>query len=254
MASRNDQSENPPRPNPAPVGPTSEAENNLVGATAQNVQHPEDEPPSYYNEPPPLYYELPPAYQVAASLPTYEEAEMSKGKLPGGNICVEVVDLTDSDDDHHHIHHGRADMPGGGRMGQNSAPPGFALLTFPSFDDSLNLESSDAALLGNDFVFFTAFLTSFLFNWIGFLLLMCFCHTIAARYGALSGFGLSLAKWTLIVKNSTDLASADNAWLWWLIAAFGMLVCMRAIVQYLHIKRNWRHLSSAARERLFFFY
>ena len=34
------------------------------------------------------------------------------------------------------------------------------------------------------------------------------------RYGALSGFGLSLAKWTLIVKNSTDLASADNAWLW----------------------------------------
>ena len=80
MASRNDQSENPPRPNPAPVGPTSEAENNLVGAAAQNVQHPEDEPPSYYNEPPPLYYELPPAYQVAASLPTYEEAEMSKGE------------------------------------------------------------------------------------------------------------------------------------------------------------------------------
>ncbi len=59
---------------------------------------------------------------------------------------------------------------------------GFALLTFPSFDDSLNLEASDGALLGNDFVFFTAFLTSFLFNWIGFLLLMCFCHTIAARF------------------------------------------------------------------------
>ena len=38
-------------------------------------------------------------------------------------------------------------------------------------------------LQGNDFVFFTAFLTAFLFNWIGFLLLMCFCHTIAARYG-----------------------------------------------------------------------
>jgi len=32
-----------------------------------------------------------------------------------------------------------------------------------------------------------------------------FCHTIAARYGALAGFGLSLAKWTLIVKRSTDL-------------------------------------------------
>jgi hypothetical protein len=51
---------------------------------------------------------------------------------------------------------------------------------------------------------------------------MCFCHTIAARYGALSGFGLSLAKWTLIVKHSTDLASRENIWLWWLIMAFGM--------------------------------
>ena len=39
----------------------------------------------------------------------------------------------------------------------------------------------DAALLGNDFVFCTAFVTAFLFNWVGFLLLMCFCHTIAAR-------------------------------------------------------------------------
>jgi hypothetical protein len=29
---------------------------------------------------------------------------------------------------------------------------------------------------------------------------------------------------------------------------------VRAIVQYLHIKRTWRGLSSAARERLFFFY
>ena len=40
---------------------------------------------------------------------------------------------------------------------------------------------ADTTLLGNDFVFFTAFVTAFLFNWIGFLLLMCFCHTIAAR-------------------------------------------------------------------------
>jgi hypothetical protein len=91
---------------------------------------------------------------------------------------VEVVDLTDSDDD---LHHGREATVNGVRLGANSTPPGFALLTFPSFDDSLNMDTSDGALLGNDFVFFTAFLTSFLFNWIGFLLLMCFCHTIAAR-------------------------------------------------------------------------
>ena len=76
-----------------------------------------------------------------------------------------------------------------------------------------------------------AFLTAFLFNWVGFLLLMCFCHTIAARYGALAGFGLSLAKWTLIVKRSTELVRDENAWLWWLVLAFGFLICVRASTQ-----------------------
>ena len=73
---------------------------------------------------------------------------------------------------------------GRGRRGRQF-PSGFTLLSFPSLDgDTLeNGESTVEAseLLGNDFVFFTAFLTAFLFNWIGFLLLMCFCHTIAAR-------------------------------------------------------------------------
>merc|ERR1711862_399881 len=94
---------------------------------------------------------------------------------------------------------------------------------------------------------FTAFTTSFLFNWIGFLLTMCFCRTIAAWYGALAGFGLSLAKWTLIVKHSTGFASGtDNTWLWWLFTTFGLIVCMRAIFQYLHIKRSWSTLSISA--------
>ena len=62
--------------------------------------------------------------------------------------------------------------------------PGFTLLTFPMDDTENNQgvggELADTTLLGNDFVFFTAFTTSFLFNWIGFLLTMCFCRTIAA--------------------------------------------------------------------------
>ena len=65
------------------------------------------------------------------------------------------------------------------------------------------------------------------FSQVGFMLLMCFCHTIAARYGALAGFGLSLAKWTLIVKRNTDLVRDENAWLWWLVLAFGFLICIR---------------------------
>ncbi len=168
-----------------------------------------------------------------------------------------------------------------GSPGQHSSVSGITLLTLPGseYDSSSSSPSSpgDTTLLGNDFVFFTAFVTAFLFNWIGFLLLMCFCHTIAARYGALSGFGLSLTKWTLIVKRSTDLTNAfamrhgggghhhhphsddmnggagsifgdgggsgggggpggaggvdGNSWLWWLIMAFGLLICVRAIVQ-----------------------
>uniref|UniRef100_T1JNH8 Nedd4 family interacting protein 1 n=1 Tax=Strigamia maritima TaxID=126957 RepID=T1JNH8_STRMM len=106
------------------------------------------------------------------------------------------------------------------------------------------------SLLGTDFVFFCSFFVAFLFNWIGFLLLMCFCQTIAGRYGALAGFGLSLAKWTLIVKHSTDLISADNSWLWWLILAFGVFICVRAVLQYIHVKREWHVLSHAAQERL----
>ena len=90
---------------------------------------------------------------------------------------------------------GESDLPRGSTRGTRHAgrgrrarqfPPGFTLLSFPGLDgDTMegggdsNQEASE--LLGNDFVFFTAFLTAFLFNWIGFLLLMCFCHTIAAR-------------------------------------------------------------------------
>lgn len=163
--------------------------------------------------------EPPPEYSVAAHLPTYDQAELSKDKLYVEDLCDAV----------------------------RATPSGLPL-------DRDWEDDSDSALLGNDFVFCTAFITAFLFNWVGFLLLMCFCHTIAARYGALAGFGLSLAKWTLIVKRSTDLVRSENAWLWWLVLGFGFLVCTRACIQYLQIKKTWRQLSRSARERLFFFY
>ncbi|XP_013783647.2 NEDD4 family-interacting protein 2-like [Limulus polyphemus] len=102
---------------------------------------------------------VPPPYNVAAAeLPTYEEAQRSKG-LEGEN--------------------------------QRQS------------DDVTSLWSHGEEVLGTDFLFFTSFFVAFLFNWVGFLLLVCFCQTLAGRYGALAGFGLSLAKWTLIVKHST---------------------------------------------------
>lgn len=190
-------------------------------------------------------------------LPTYEEVQMEKslnGELPPGFLTTHTLqpplplapppppnpllaNLRDTNAS-------TGGVPGSG-------------LTFIAIDasEAENLtNSTDNNLLGTDIMFITAFMVAFLFNWIGFLMLTCFCHTIAARYGALSGFGLSLAKWTLIVKHSTDLASHENSWLWWLIMAFGFLICVRALIQYVSIKRTWRLLSTSAQERLLFFY
>lgn len=173
--------------------------------------------------PPKADFSAPPPYEVATKLPSYEEVQLEKSLQ------------------------GELHMPANHRAPQQP-------LTILAIDTETAEGDPESGLLGTDFMFFTAFLVAFLFNWIGFLLLMCFCHTIASRYGALSGFGLSLTKWTLIVKHSTDLASRENSWLWWLIMGFGVLICARAIVQYLNIKRGWRLLPGSAQERLLFFY
>jgi len=182
---------------------------------------------------PPKFDEMePPSYDVAIKLPTYEEAQQEK-------IAEQQ----------HYFN-----RPVDGRIPPHD-PRNFNILaSFTPVGDS-QFDSNTAELaLGTDVYFFASFLIAFLFNWIGFLLLVCACHTVAGRYGALAGFGLSLAKWTLIVKHSTDLVSNDNNWLWWLIMAFGILICVRAVIQYLCVKREWHRLSRAAQERVVFFY
>merc|ERR1712113_1026620 len=44
----------------------------------------------------------------------------------------------------------------------------------------------------------------FLFNWIGLFVTFCCSRTVAARYGGLSGFGLSLVKWISLVRFSPE--------------------------------------------------
>jgi len=201
-----------------------------VSAMATQPAPPNEPPPDYdyaVSHPSSEVPVTPPEYRVATALPSYQQAVLDKEKLLA---CEEVEDEYDIS------HPRRARRLSAAERGD--------------WDES----EMDLNLLGTDLSFFTAFLTAFLFNWVGFLLLMCFCHTIAARYGALAGFGLSLAKWTLIVKRSTELVRDENAWLWWLVLAFGFLICVRACTQFIQIKRSWRHLSSSARERLFFFY
>lgn len=218
---------------------------------------------------------------VASKLPTYEEVQMEKSRL--GEMPMDMQNTFPSV-------HGRIPPPSHpvlisalrnahAQAAANGGPPGSVAvgpngtLTFIAIESGdsqgrahhhhqrngtsaagVTTANVDNSLLGTDFMFLSAFIVAFLFNWIGFLMLTCFFHTIAARYGALSGFGLSLAKWTLIVKKSTDLASHDSSWLWWLIMSFGCLICVRALVQYVSIKKTWRMMSASAQERLLFFY
>lgn len=199
-------------------------------------------------KPPKADFSAPPPYEAtnnseytfptpeSSKLPTYEEVQLEKslhGELPP-------------------MPPPPFSSPTNSQPGSCPATPALHFIAIDTTDTETIV--NDTSLLGTDIMFITAFLVAFLFNWIGFLMLTCFCHTIAARYGALSGFGLSLAKWTLIVKHSTDLASHENSWLWWLIMAFGFLICVRALVQYVSIKRTWGLLSASAKERLLFFY
>lgn len=47
---------------------------------------------------------------------------------------------------------------------------------------------------------FCIVLVAFVFNWLGFFAAYCMTKTVAGRYGAISGFGLSVVKWVLILK------------------------------------------------------
>lgn len=190
---------------------------------APNIYHTAEE-----IQPPAVDFNAPPPYEMPLKLPTYEEVQREKAME--GEILPPNIDS------------------------QNPEATSPRTLSFLAIDTDMGTNADpESKLLGTDFMFAIAFFLALLFNWIGFLLLMCFCHTVAARYGALSGFGLSLAKWTIIVKNSTDVP-VHNAWLWWLITAFGLLICIRSLFQYINIKRGWRLMSSATQERLLFFY
>lgn len=57
--------------------------------------------------------------------------------------------------------------------------------------------------LGTDCMFISSFLLAFFFNWIGFIASICFIPNQAGKFGALSGFGLSMVKWISILRVSS---------------------------------------------------
>ncbi|KAF5904897.1 glucosamine-6-phosphate isomerase 1, partial [Clarias magur] len=122
-------------------------------------------------------YPKPPSYNVATSLPSYDEAERTKAES-----SVPLMPTRDED--------------------------------FAARDD---FDDVDQLRVGNDGIFMLTFFMAFLFNWIGFFLSFCLTTSAAGRYGAVSGFGLSLVKWVLIVRFSTYFPGYFDGqyWLWW---------------------------------------
>lgn len=212
----------------------------------------------------PIVCDIPPPKPDMYAPPPYEECESSGGFQTNGESAVEILPPTyeevqrikaqeaGQDFPLPHCDSGNAPPSGGGDRCSN----GVRVLRISSLGglDPETAEIAEEQLLGTDFMFFVAFAAAFVFNWVGFVLLLCFCHTVAGRTGALAGFGLSLAKWAVIVRHSTDLVADSNTWLLWLIMALGMLICMRAILQYIQAKREWHQVPHNSRHRFFLFY
>ncbi|KAE8614550.1 hypothetical protein XENTR_v10008208 [Xenopus tropicalis] len=100
------------------------------------------------------------------------------------------------------------------------------------------------------------FTVAFLFNWIGFFLSFCLTSSAAGRYGAISGFGLSLIKWILIVRFSTYFPGYFDGqyWLWWVFLVLGFLLFLRGFINYAKVRKMPDNFSTLPRTRVLFIY
>ncbi|XP_051051194.1 NEDD4 family-interacting protein 2 [Phodopus roborovskii] len=165
------------------------------------------------------FYPVPPPYSVATSLPTYDEAEKAKAAVLAAAA---------------------AETPQ--RNQEEECTPR---------DDFSDV---DQLRVGNDGIFMLAFFMAFIFNWLGFCLSFCITNTIAGRYGAICGFGLSLIKWILIVRFSDYFTGYFNGqyWLWWIFLVLGLLLFFRGFVNYLKVRNMSESMAAAHRTRYFF--
>ncbi|XP_018416634.1 PREDICTED: NEDD4 family-interacting protein 2 isoform X2 [Nanorana parkeri] len=165
------------------------------------------------------FYPVPPPYSVATTLPTYDEAEKAKAAA----MAAAAAEAAQREEE------------------------------YPPRDD---FSDADQLRVGNDGIFMLAFFMAFIFNWIGFCLSFCITNTIAGRYGAICGFGLSLIKWILIVRFSDYFTGYFNGqyWLWWIFLVLGLLLFFRGFVNYLKVRNMSESMAAAHRTRFFFLY
>ncbi|XP_074047979.1 NEDD4 family-interacting protein 2 [Macrotis lagotis] len=214
----------------SPAVEPSSPSTQIAQASSGPILEPEASPPPYSSitveaaatsetETHSEFYPVPPPYSVATSLPTYDEAEKAKAAA----------------------------------MAAAAAESSLREEEFPPRDD---FSDADQLRVGNDGIFMLAFFMAFIFNWIGFCLSFCITNTIAGRYGAICGFGLSLIKWILIVRFSDFFTGYVNGqyWLWWIFLVLGLLLFFRGFVNYLKVRNMSESMAAAHRTRFFFLY
>uniref|UniRef100_A0A8D2CK27 Nedd4 family interacting protein 2 n=1 Tax=Sciurus vulgaris TaxID=55149 RepID=A0A8D2CK27_SCIVU len=199
----------------APPAPALETDSSPPPYSSITVEVPTTSDAEVYSE----FYPVPPPYSVATSLPTYDEAEKAKAAA----MAAAAAETSQ-------------------RNPEEECPPR---------DD---FSDADQLRVGNDGIFMLAFFMAFIFNWLGFCLSFCITNTIAGRYGAICGFGLSLIKWILIVRFSDYFTGYFNGqyWLWWIFLVLGLLLFFRGFVNYLKVRNMSESMAAAHRTRYFF--
>ncbi|XP_060707657.1 NEDD4 family-interacting protein 1-like isoform X1 [Hemiscyllium ocellatum] len=130
-------------------------------------------------------------------------------------------------------------------------------IIFCEYDDEFTLgngyDEGNQLSLGNDGIFLVTFFIAFIFNWIGFFLSFCSTNTIAGRYGAISGFGLSLIKWILIVRFSDYFIGyfEGKIWLWWIFLVVGFVLFTRGFVNYAKVRKMTAKIASLKKSRYY---
>ncbi|XP_018106479.1 NEDD4 family-interacting protein 1 isoform X1 [Xenopus laevis] len=209
----------------------------------ENAQASADAPPPYssiagessglFDYKDELGFPKPPSYNVATTLPSYDEAERSKAEATIPLVPGRHRERLDTFDDFFPISLEDDDF-----------------VARDDFDDA------DQLRIGNDGIFMLTFFMAFLFNWIGFFLSFCLTSSAAGRYGAISGFGLSLIKWILIVRFSTYFPGYFDGqyWLWWVFLVLGFLLFLRGFINYAKVRKMPDNFSTLPRTRVLFIY
>lgn len=161
----------------------------------------------------------PPSYNIATELPSYEEAERTKAQE-----AAEMEQQRQTEENERC------------RVGAFGTIDHFSVIQ-----------------LGTDGIFICTFVVSLLFNWLGLLASLCITNTVAGRFGAIAGFGLSMVKWVAILKHqnwASGVADTDS-WLWWMLIILGFLIFFRGCMQYIRIKYQWNRLGTAIQDRAY---